>query len=69
MRFHAYWQSVTENEMFMIIKLDVARSAVLPFWVIFFVERRLSLQVLIYCLIYVPTKYNERKLYSDTSPF
>ena len=60
MRFQAYWQSVTENEVFMIIKLDVASSVVSrPFWIIIFVERRLSLQVLIYCLIFVPTKYND----------
>ena len=31
MRFHAYWESVTENEVFMIIKVDVASSAVSPF--------------------------------------
>ena len=33
-----YWQSVTENKVFMIIKLDVASNAVSPFWIIFFVE-------------------------------
>ena len=53
----------------MIIKLDVASSAVSPFWIIVFVERHLSLQVLIYCLIFVPTKYNDRFRYSDTIRF
>ena len=56
MRFHAYWQSVTENEVFMIIKLDVASSAVSPFWIIFLSRaRRLSLKVLIYCLVFFLT--------------
>ena len=33
MRFYVYWQSVTENEVFMIIQLDVASSAVSrPVW-------------------------------------
>ena len=29
-------QSVTENEVFMIIKLDLASNAVSPFWIIYF---------------------------------
>ena len=58
MRFHAYWQSVTENEVFMIIKLDLTSNAVSPFWIIFFFlsrARRLSQQVLIYYLVFLLT--------------
>ena len=45
---HFRGQSVTENELFMIIKLDVASSAVSPLNTIFILTR-VSLQVSIYC--------------------
>ena len=45
---HFGGQSGTENELFMIIKLDVASSAVSPLNTIFFLTR-VSLQVSIYC--------------------
>ena len=51
MRFRGWGQSVTENELFMIIKLDVASSAVSFTFlnVIFFLER-LKSQLLVICV-------------------
>ena len=67
MRFHAYWQSVTENEVFMIIKLDAAINAVSPFWIIFvdsWTSQSASLNLLFSILA---DKYNDRTRCSDTS--
>ena len=55
---------MTENELFIIIKIAVASTAVSPYLIPLFCLKRLSLLVLIYCYMYANFYNRNRWLHS-----